>query len=167
MNRFVGVDLATHTGLVILDEPGNVIVEKEIVAKDGEDLERFRLVASELLNYITPEDTVCIEGFSFGSSGRGLSFTHGLGYLVRDRLDTASIPFTLIPPGCLKKFAADKGNAAKEIIMREVWRKFEYANDSNNIVDAYVLAQMARCKVYPESYHKYQVEALKKAGVSV
>jgi Holliday junction resolvasome RuvABC endonuclease subunit len=44
-------------------------------------------------------------------------------------------------PGTIKKFVTGKGNAKKELILKEVFRKFEFDTSDNNIADAFAIAK--------------------------
>jgi hypothetical protein len=56
---------------------------------------------------------VVIEGFSFGSP-QGATEAGGLGWIIRLALHEHSIPFAIVAPATLKKFATGKGNAGKD-----------------------------------------------------
>ena len=58
-------------------------------------------------------DLVVIEGFSFGSP-QGATEAGGLGWTIRIALTEACVPFAVVPPSTLKKFATGKGNAGKD-----------------------------------------------------
>lgn len=83
---------------------------------------------------------VVIEGFSFGSKGSSLYQVAGLGYLVRHRLWDAGIPFGVVPPTVLKKYATGKGNAGKPDMLDAAIRRFGYQGTTDdNAVDAFLL----------------------------
>ena len=44
-------------------------------------------------------------------------------------------------PGTIKKFVTGKGNAKKELILKEVFRKFGFDTSDNNIADAFAIAK--------------------------
>lgn len=58
-------------------------------------------------------DLTVIEGFSFGSP-QGATEAGGLGWIIRLALHEHSIPFAIVAPATLKKFATGKGNAGKD-----------------------------------------------------
>lgn len=51
-------------------------------------------------------------------------------------------PLLVANPSHLKKFATGKGNAKKEIVLREAFKRWKVEWDDNNQVDAYVLARI-------------------------
>lgn len=142
--RFVGVDPSTKTGFVALDEQGNVLIAKEITGEGKEDPERIASLVDNVMSHLEPADKVCIEGFSYGSRGKGVSFQYGLGYMLRDRMYRAGIHYIDIPPSQVKKFATGKGNAKKDVMAVEIYKRWGYEHSSDNVRDAFVLAQIAR-----------------------
>lgn len=158
--RFVGIDLSTKTGLVILDESGNVLTDVEITSRKKDDPERMIELTKEIMSYIEDEDIIYIEGFSYGSRGRGVSFQFGFGYSVRTALMKDGIEYTIVAPGQLKKFATGKGNTSKDNMILPIYRRWGYESKSDNIRDAYVLARIAEAVHKDVELTKYQLEVL-------
>lgn len=146
MTRYIGIDPSTKTGFVAMDAKGNVLIEKEITGEGKEDPERIASLVDNVMSHLEPGDKVCIEGFSYGSRGKGVSFQYGLGYMLRDRMYRAGIEYSEIPPSQVKKFATGKGNAKKDVMAVEIYKRWGYEHSSDNVRDAYVLAQIARSK---------------------
>ena len=168
--KYIGIDPSTKTGLVILDDDGTVLLEKEITSKVKEDPERFMDLADQIVNEISDtcgsdEKTIAIEGFSYGSKGAGVSTQYGIGWAIRTDLTREKLKYIEIPPSSLKKFATGKGNAAKDGLVLPIYKKWNYEHSSDNVRDAYVLARMARALNGKEVLTTYQKEALKKVGV--
>jgi crossover junction endodeoxyribonuclease RuvC len=157
--RFIGIDPSTKTGIVALSGNGEVLLAKEI-EKEGKDPERM----SELIQAVSAEiedtDIVVIEGFGF-TSQRGF-ILGGIGWGIRLELYRRGISYLEIAPAALKKFATTKGNANKEKIAVEVYKRWGFEHDSNNVIDAYVLAQIARALNGQVELTKFQKEALNK-----
>lgn len=144
MTRYVGLDLSTKTGLVILDDKANVIYEEEIEFKDAVDPERMKMLweyVKSKLNFKT--DVIAIEGFSFGSKGQGVDFQYGIGWIVRLMLFNQNKQYFDVPPTVVKKFVSGKGNAKKEALILPLYKKWGYEHDSDNVRDAYILARIA------------------------
>jgi len=64
-----------------------------------------------------------IEGFSFGSP-QGATEAGGLGSAIRIALTETCIPFAIVPPSTLKKFATGKGNAGKDDMKLAALQRF-------------------------------------------
>ena len=67
------------------------------------------------MNRITP--TIQIEDYSFGSTGRVFHIAENLGLLKYKLKIECGWDYTLIAPSVIKKFATDKGNANKELML--------------------------------------------------
>lgn len=95
-----------------------------------------------------PPSLIVIEGFSYGSKGRGVFDIAYLGYRIREELERYrtedDIPWLEVSPSQLKQFATGKGNANKEIVLQQVYKRWGVELTDNNQADAYVLAQIGR-----------------------
>lgn len=162
--RFVGLDLSKNTGLVILDVNGKVIEELEIVAIKGKDdltqMIDVRNRVKKYLNYST--DKIIIENFAFNARGQSVSYQFGVGYLIRAMLQDSGVNFIEPSPGQVKKFATNKGNAAKSAMILPVFKKWGFESSSDNIIDAYVLAKIGWSMYNHEGLTEYEKEVLKK-----
>lgn len=77
-------------------------------------LDRLRKITTDVRAYATGYTLAVIEGPSYGHSGfRQHEELVALRWMVRDMLDHADVPFTLVPPATLKLWATGKGNATK------------------------------------------------------
>lgn len=141
--RYVGLDLSTKTGLVILDESGQVVKAEEITTKEKNDPQRMIILTEKIMSNLKDDDVIAIEGFSYGSRGRGVSFQFGYGYAVRIALFTANKPFLIVTPSQVKKYATGKGNSSKDNMILPMFKKWGFEHDSDNVRDAYVLAKIA------------------------
>jgi Holliday junction resolvasome RuvABC endonuclease subunit len=85
---------------------------------------------------------VAIEGYAMGSKTRP-QMAGELGGHLRLLLWQAGIPYIIVPPTTLKKYVLGSGNAAKELMLKEVFKRWGYDTDSNDRADAYGLARVA------------------------
>lgn len=164
--RFIGIDPSTAgTGLVIFDEEGLVVeaLVLKAIENNDDDPKRFRDLATRLRKHLNPAtDKVLIEGFSFGSKGRGVSIAYGVGWIIRDMLNENYITWMDIPPKTLKKFISNNGNAAKKDLVKPTLDKWGFTHKSNDVVDAYGLAKIAYHMYNHDGLLKYEQEVLKK-----
>jgi len=159
--NFIGIDPSTKTGLVILDDDGNVLLEEEITGTGDEDPKRMVTLTNKIINQIKGQNSViCIEGFSYGSKGRGISFQFGLGHAIRNEMFKNNIEYIDVSPGQLKKFATGKGNTSKDNMILPIYKRWGYEHDSDNVRDAFVLAQIARGFNNNDELVKYQKEVV-------
>ena len=158
MSLIIGIDPSlTSTGIVVLR--GNK-VELAVTTKNKPALgtiERVRLIYERIVcvaesltdgeKWQAP-DLIVIEGFSYGSKGRSVFDIAYLGWRIREELEWLkeqdNIPWLEVPPSQLKKFATGQGNANKEIILQQVYKRWGVEFSDNNQADAYVLAQIGR-----------------------
>lgn len=159
--RYIGIDPSTKTGFVALDEWGTVITEQEITGESNKDPKRMVTLTENIVNQLDDNDVICIEGFSYGSKGRGISFQFGLGHSIRNALFQKGISYIDISPGQLKKFATGKGNTSKDNMILPIYKRWGYEHDSDNVRDAYILAQIARGLHGHGELVKYQEEVIK------
>ena len=67
------------------------------------------------MNRIKP--TIQIEDYSYGSTGRVFHIAENLGLLKYKLKMECGWDYTLLPPSVVKKFATDKGNANKDLML--------------------------------------------------
>lgn len=97
--------------------------------------------------YKKKSDVFCyIEGISYGSSSSAaLADLSGLNYAIRCMLRNEEIPFRIIAPSQLKKFAVGNGSADKDL-MTAAWKKCQPKMSDiteikdDDIADAYFLS---------------------------
>lgn len=102
---------------------------------------------------------VVVEGPSYGSSASGQKGHHeraGLWWLLTHRLWDNNIPFAVVPPAALKKYATGAGNASKDKVLLAAARRFPDFDGGNDAADALWLAAMGAdhlgspCTTMPE-----------------
>jgi crossover junction endodeoxyribonuclease RuvC len=162
--RYVGIDPSTKTGLAIIDKQGYVINTQDVSTKVKEDPQRFSDIAEQIIDELEPNDRICIEGFSYGSKGKGVSFQYGLGWIIRHLLLDRGYEYIEVPPTSVKKFATGKGNTKKDEMVLPIYKKWGFEHSSDNVRDAFVLAQMAKGVYDSSNLTEYQKEALKKVS---
>ena len=158
MNLISRIDPSlTSTGIVVLRDGK---VELAVTTKNKPALgtiDRVRLIYERIVcvaesltdgkQWQAP-DLIVIEGFSYGSKGRSVFDIAYLGWRIREELERLrtedNIPWLEVPPSQLKKFATGQGNANKEIILQQVYKRWGVEFSDNNQADAYVLAQIGR-----------------------
>ena len=149
---FCGIDPSiSATGLIIIDNNVNIIEEKLICTKKKDhpqDIEYRILEIIQklqcLLNYKDKIKLVLIEGISYGSTGDGAAQLAALNYAIRIWLLLQNIPYKEIPPSSVKKFVTGKGNCKKNLMLKEVYKKWNVDFSDDNLCDAYSLARLAK-----------------------
>jgi crossover junction endodeoxyribonuclease RuvC len=160
--RYVGIDPSTKTGFVILNENGSLFAYNEVKTKETCDPQRFIDIANQIARCVSFDDVICVEGFSYGSKGKGVSTQYGIGWLIRAELIKNGYTYIDVPPTSVKKFATGKGNAKKDAMVLPIFKKWGFESTSDNVRDAYVLAMMAKGIYDSSDLLVYEYEVLKK-----
>jgi len=154
----IGIDPSlTSTGIIVLRDNKVELAETTKNKPELGTIKRVRLIRERIIDItenLTDEeewqapDLIAIEGFSYGSKGRSVFDIAYLGWRIREDLERLrtedGIPWLEVPPSQLKKFATGQGNANKEIILQQVYKRWGVEFSDNNQADAYVLAQIGR-----------------------
>lgn len=171
---YAGIDLSlTGTAIVILDDEFKVFSKELIPTKSSLELvDRLKFISnriSEIVNiFIDSELYVNIEGYAFGVKNSRMFDLAELGGIVKyiSLQNKPHIKKILItPPTSLKKFITSSGNSKKEIMMKEIYKKYDFDTNDNNIADAFALAVF--CYNYvknPSDLFAYQKESLNSAS---
>lgn len=174
MTRFVGIDPSTKTGFVALDEHGVVVRAKELTGLGSQDPKRMVTLISDIIAHVQLGDIICIEGFPF-STQRAM-FAGGLHHGIRNELFKRNFKYYEVAPNAVKKFVNVTGWVGEEghkvrlkdkekkiAVMDAVKEIFGFSSSNDNIVDAYIMAEIARClKLGAENItrHKFQLEVI-------
>lgn len=169
MKRYIGIDPSTLAGLVELDQNGNIIQAFELQAPKVEEaglpaeLERIKWIVNKLDDAIFGEGTgwsngvnIAIETFAYSAKGKFVAQMYGLGWILRDVLTE----YVDVTPSALKKFVSGKGTMAKDVLGIEIYKRWGFEHPSDNVRDAYVLAQIVRAMHEPVKLTKFQQEVI-------
>jgi crossover junction endodeoxyribonuclease RuvC len=153
--RFVGIDPSTKTGFVALDESGQVIRAKELTGVGSEDPRRMITLIDEIIAHVKPGDLICIEGFPYDT--QRAMFAGGLHHGIRNELFKRKLHYHEVAPNAVKKFVGvtgwvgEKGSKKrltgpqkKKVVMTAVKEHYGFEHKSDNVVDAFILAQIAQ-----------------------
>lgn len=166
MTSYIGIDPSfTCTGVAVLNAAGAVETTYQIkVRAVGNYISRGLEIVKDLRDiYDSHSPTgVAIEGY--GGTTFNLVPMVTLGTLIRKHLLGCKVPYIDVPPSSLKMFATGKGNSAKQVVMKEVFKRWGYDSNSDDVCDAFVLAKMAYHGLSPmsEGLTKFQILALDK-----
>lgn len=143
--EYVGLDVsATSTGIVVLSgNPAASVLLAETVTVPGRGIERAAGVADVVFDLVDRRGAkAAVEGYAHG--GPGLAVLVEVGALVRDRLRAAGVPWDDVAPSRLKKFVLGSGKGDKGQVRLAAFKRWGFEHDSDDVVDAYVLARIAR-----------------------
>jgi crossover junction endodeoxyribonuclease RuvC len=152
--RYVGIDPSTKTGFVALDQHGQVIRAKELTGVGDVDPRRMTTLIDEIIAHVKPGDLICIEGFPFDT--QRAMFAGGLHHGIRNELFKRKLPYHEVAPNAVKKFVnvtgwvGEKGSKKrltgpekKKEVMKSVVEHFGFEHKSDNVNDAFILAQIS------------------------
>lgn len=146
--RSMGVDVATKTGLAVLEEP----VAKSsrprtcltrVATAGSSGLERARSIAAQVVKVAVDYDpqVIVVEGYGFANR-HSLADLVEVGTLVRDRLWKNGLEWHEVAPTQLKKFVLGKGSGKKDEMRLGVFKRWGFEDPSADVVDAYGLAAL-------------------------
>ncbi|TYP67405.1 hypothetical protein [Paenibacillus methanolicus] len=161
--RFVGIDPATRTGFVALDENGNVLVEMELkgagkAAKGGITIQQLVDLENQLYKHLQEGDEIVVEQAAAGTQmGITTGMIHGG---LRSMIVRKKLAFNEINPAWTKKYVGvsgwtgDAGNKRrltgaekKAEVKAAAIAHFGYPapgmKRTDNIIDAYIMARVA------------------------
>jgi len=144
----VGVDPSYNgTAVIVLDQDGN-IVEQKLFTGEGESVEEKLWFINKELSFIPKIvglKKVFLEGPSYSSNGVFQLQMGALHFMIRMLFYKKRLKYEIISPNTLKKFVcgAGHGNAKKELMLLNVYKKWGIEFKDNNLADAYGLARMA------------------------
>lgn len=162
MTRVLGLDLSLTAAGYACPTCGTGVIRFK-----GRGMERLAHITREVLGHALQHpdraDVAILEGYFIGIQGGAVIQLAELGGIVRLALWEAGVPFVVIPPSTLKKFATGKGVATKDKMLAAAIRAFGFQGDENNEADAHLLAATGNAHYDNHlGMHAYQVDALKK-----
>lgn len=142
---WVGLDLSlTGTGLIFLNESGDIINQKLIKTTPKDTIEvRILQILKNIRLALKQKDIIQInmEGLSFGSRGQAMLELAGLHYHIKIYFFRKNYKYQTIPPTTLKKHISGKGNSKKELMLMKIYKKYGIEFSDNNLADAFALAR--------------------------
>lgn len=148
-----------------------VETQQDIILLKLKKLKKIYSQVYSLLDSIKP-DVIAIEGYSYlgvrsltGQAEVTAMILFAIDkYLWRENSKTILLS---IQPTQLKKFITDKGTAKKELMIKEIYKRFNFDTDNNNVADAFCLAKVAESYAMTDKERKqnkltkYQLNVLK------
>lgn len=151
----VGIDLSmAATGLTVYrndgGEPSSCAELQTVKTKPKDydtDIERRESIVDYIMGKI-PEGVsmVMVEDYYIPRNPKRIGSAIALielGSLMRSAMWRRKVPFAVPVASQIKKFATGKGNAGKEVVFRDVWRRWKIDAKDDNQADSCALAFMA------------------------
>jgi crossover junction endodeoxyribonuclease RuvC len=134
--RIVGLDLSLCNSGVAVAVDGTISWDVLSPPKGVMDIPRLDWIAKTVGGRCEGADLVVLEDFAFGAKGGAIFQLGGMGFMVRHQLWRMGLPYIPISPGTLKKFVTGSGTAQKNVMLREVWRRWKHEASDDNSADA-------------------------------
>lgn len=168
--KVLGLDLSLcSSGCVVID--GSTIVNERLIKSKPsgpspvDELKRLIKIKDEIAKIVAGNkiDLAVIEGLAFCARNTvALVQLAGLNYMVREMLYELQIPFILVAPSSLKKFITLRGNAQKDEMLLETYKRYGVSFTDNNLCDGYGLSMcgLALLGNYSQKLTSQQVEVI-------
>jgi crossover junction endodeoxyribonuclease RuvC len=145
MTTIIGLDLSlTAPGYFRRDALGHI--ENGVWKQTAVGMPRMNAIAKKVISLIPlgeeDQTLVVIEGFAYGAKGAAIYEIGGLGYIVRYALWHRGVQYVEVAPPTLKKYICGKGNVNKNIVIREVYKRWNVNAEDDNAADAFVLGRI-------------------------
>jgi crossover junction endodeoxyribonuclease RuvC len=180
--RFVGLDPATTTGFVALDEQGKVLIAESIKGKGtkvkgGITTEQLVSLENQIYRLLQTGDEIAMEDTAFGTqNGITTGMIHGG---IRSMIYRKKLVPNMVNPTATKKYVNVTGwkgengkkvrltaKEKKDAVKTAVYEHFGFEHKSHDVIDAYVMAQIAlnlyKCREFIPllEMQPYQVEVI-------
>lgn len=142
----IGIDQSLNrSGLCVLGGTGNLIVSGLITPKFSLRSDKLIFIRKTLLDMFSKYNpsVVAMEDYSFATKGQAF-YLGELGGMIKLLFRQLGCTSYIIPPGLVKKFATGKGNADKNLMLKEVYKRWHKDFDDDNTCDAFVIALLAQ-----------------------
>lgn len=141
---YLGIDQSlSGTGLCLLSGSGSVLHVETVDPGKRRDAERLAFIRDRVLAVLAMHDPVvraAFEGYSYDSVNKPFLLGE-LGGALRVALWEKGVPYEVVPPALVKKFATGNAHATKEMVLRAAQAEgFETADDNQS--DAFFLASI-------------------------
>lgn len=162
----LGLDLSLRASGYVKLENNKIIEQKLIKSKPVDkfpidELKRLMTIRDKV--NMENADIAIIEGIAFGiRKTTSLSQLSALNYMIREKCYINNIPFVIVAPTTLKKFITGKGNMKKDVILLEIFKRYDVEFYDDNLGDAYGLARIGELLLNEEiDVPIYQQEVIK------
>ncbi len=181
---YIGLDISTKTGIAIIEtKPSTKIILTSLVTSKFTGMKRADDIAWQVMEFIeqavnfkgnalkkrtvrvaTKPYKIIIEGYGFARTQNIVPLIE-VGTAVRYLLFQQGFSYIDVPPTSLKKFVTGKGNVKKEMMLKEVYKRWSIDCDTNDEADAVGLAHMGMALDGKLLLPKINMEALKKITI--
>lgn len=149
----IGLDLSTCAGVVVMNSETKVVQHAEAVQfKTAKGFDRVNKIASRIFEIRDKHNVkaAVIEDYAVSKFGGSAITSIEIGTVIRFCMWQDGFPYLDVSPTSLKKFVTGKGNAKKDLIMLDVFKRWGFSAPTNDIADAYSLARLGASAIFPD-----------------
>lgn len=172
----IGIDFSiTNPATAVLNTRTKVETVKSLPTKPATHFkykqERINHITETVMATLKPivhypdQCLIFMEDYAFGAVGRTFDIAETAGVLKYGLWENHHFVMTnlyFVAVSHLKMFCGEKGNAKKDVILKEVYKKWGFDTNDDNSADAYVLMKIGECWLNGSRYTAYQKDVLKK-----
>ena len=148
--KSLGIDLSTSaSGLVLLQDTATkfpqLLHEQSLSFPKLKGIAKYKEIVTTIMMLIHAHnpDTIVLEGYSLNmKNAASVIPLVEIGGLLRFMMHIDGLSWYDPTAGEVKKFTTGKGNAAKEIMMMWVLKRWNHTSIDNNTADAFACAAM-------------------------
>lgn len=157
--EYVGVDISlTGTGLCTLNDKGEVVKSTCIMTKAHDCFhalyKRIDYITNAVTDFVGDAGLVFVEGYAYGACGQVFSIAELSGFIKHKLYATTTV--LQIPPTVLKKYITGTGMSKKELVLKEIYKRYKVDFYDNNEADAFGLArcgyEISQCLAFPDEH---------------
>lgn len=151
----LGLDMSTCAGVSVLDSISGVVLHAEDVKFPKlTGMERINAIIARVVQIRDKYSASCavIEDYAVGKFAGSSIVSIEIGGVLRFILWQEGFPFICVSPSSVKKFVTGAGNAKKDQMTLEVFKRFGYSASSNDIADAVGMAHLGAAIVGHGNY---------------
>jgi len=165
--KIVGIDASLiSTGVAVYEDvafsESHKTIDTYAIEPKETGVKRLCFIRKAIADIISNSDLIVLENYAFARANQAHQIGE-LGGVLRMLFHENNIPYIVVSPGQVKKFATDKGNATKEKIAVACYKHWGAEFSTNDEADAYVLMRigMALKGIGVDKLTGYQKEIIK------
>lgn len=165
--RVLALDVSTSTGAAVVEvnngRPTILWAGLLLPPKGLTGMRRAGAITQKVVDTCEEwkPEKVWIEGYAFSFKGSGTVLVE-IGTIIRYFLYQEGYEYIEVSPTTLKKFATGNGAAQKDLMIKEVYKKWGYDTDSNDVADAVALGMFGLAAEGKLTLTKVQQETIDK-----
>lgn len=141
MAKIVGIDASlTNTGIVIYDAETETYWST-VVTSQKTGVRRLIDIHNQVVSCLTGADLIVIEGYAYAAANQAHQLGE-LGGVLRVMFHESGIKWIEVAPHQLKKFVTGSGNAGKDVMLQQVYKRWGAEFKTSHEADAYALARI-------------------------